>query len=180
MDRRFTYQICIFGILAMLVAELSSCTGTRRIPLKGQYQNTPVKSKFDRPFEEIWEAVIDFVGDTGQDVQLIDKASGLIISEAKVASGPLLSNEDSKGTLINKDAYIAVEHYSSMFAKGSLLHTASANWVIRVKPIDKESTYVGVILHVKNITEGPINYHGESTGNFEKDIMDQISRKLNR
>src|SRR5687768_11999606 len=94
-------------ILLIMMASMSSCM-RGIISLKGKYQETPVKSKYEIPFNEVWENVIDFISDTGQEVQMIDKESGIIISDAHLASGKLLSHEDRDGNLVNKKALVAV------------------------------------------------------------------------
>jgi len=169
--------------LLILLISIQSCA--RIVPLEGKYQEVPVKSLFDASFEKTWEAVIDFISDTGQEVQLIDKASGLIISDMQGSSGMSLSNEDKKGVLINKNAVIAVDRLSSDYPKTNLTaHIATSTWTIRIKELKNKSLEVSTLVHVKRVErivgKYVFKYNGKSTGNFERYLLDEISANIKK
>lgn len=170
-----------FTLLAIFtVLILEACTN-RGVPLQNKYQDTPVKARFSTSFENVWESIIDFIASTGQDVQMIDKESGLILSDIQIAHGRDMTNEDNKGQLINPEALIAVSRYTNDFPKRELpFYTASAKWTIRVKSLDSNQTVVHVLVHVREITSGMVKYSGASTGQHEKWILDEISQRLER
>ena len=41
----------------------------------------PIVSNSDQPFEKVWENVIDYFAQNGIPIRIIDKSSGLIISD---------------------------------------------------------------------------------------------------
>lgn len=160
----------------------SSCRSI--VPLRGKYQEVPVKSKYSISFDRAWEGVIDFISDTGQEVQLIDKESGLVISDQYTVSGKHISMENSKGKIVNSDAWIVSQRHSDDNPKGNLreTHTASAKWTIRVKQVADE-TVIAVLMHVKNVYWGlpqkwTFVFDGASTGNYEKYMLDEIHSRV--
>lgn len=155
------------------------------VPLQGKYQETPVRSKFNTSFDVVWSGVIDFIADTGQEVEFIDKSSGILRSDANLSTGTEISHEDKKGVLVNPDAYIAVERYKDEFPRGNLPnHYSTAKWTIRVKEIDRDNTEIGVLMHVRSVRLGWLStvglYRGKSTGNYEKTIIDDISTRVRK
>jgi len=170
-------RICIL----LLIAFISSCRTI--VPLQGKYQELPVKSKFNYSTEKVWETVIDFISDTGQEVQVIDKSSGLVISALHVGSGPVLSNEDKKGAIVNPLALVATERYNDQYPQGDLpTFDLFAKWTIRIKELPNKEVEVSTLLHVKDIQQivakDVLHYRGKSTGNFEKSILDNLSDRL--
>ena len=172
-------------LLPLLLVVLLTTSCARRIPLLGKYQETPVKTEFSQPFEKVWENIIDFIADTGQEVQLIDRSSGLIISDAYITSGPYLSNEDKKGVLINNRALVAVDRMSYNYPYGDLpTHTAFAKWTIRAKELKNKNIEVSVLLHVKRVEQmlgkDVQNHNGKSTGLHEKWLVEELGRRVNQ
>jgi hypothetical protein len=169
-------------LLSIIVCiSLTSCA--KILPLRGRYQEVPLKSKFAEPIDLVWEKVIDFISDTGQEVQLVDKSSGLIISSAKISSGPSLSNEDNKGVLINAESLIVVERFNHDYPLGQLdIHEAVATWTIRVKTIKDGNTELSTLLHVKRVDKvmGKFtqSFRGKSTGNYEKWLLDNLGERI--
>jgi len=175
--RKLLYCICTLLLL-------QSCSHI--VPLKGKYQDTPVKTTFNKPLESVWESIIDYIADTGQEVQLIDHSSGLIISDVHVASGSSLSNEDKKGVLINPGAYIVSERYSHEYPYGALpTHRAIAKYTIRAKELKSKDIEVSVLLHVKAVEkrygrDNVFTYAGVSTGLLEKQLINDLYKRLDR
>ncbi|KQS33195.1 hypothetical protein ASG33_03670 [Dyadobacter sp. Leaf189] len=141
--------------------------------MRGKYQQGSIKSKIEKPFEQVWESVIDLIAETGVSVKMIDRSSGLIIADVASFAG-LLSYEDTKGNLTNPAAYIAVERISSEFPSSVARYQASAIWNMRVKAIGDNTTILSVNLHSIRIEKAVLPLNGQSTGNFEKMLIDEI------
>lgn len=161
-----------FFLLIFAFVFLQSCT-TSVVALRGKYQEGPVKSKIERPFESVWESVIDLIAETGVSVKMIDKASGLIIADVASFSG-LLSFEEPKGDLANSKAHIVIERLNSDFPNSANKYDATAIWNMRVKPIADNTTVVSVNLHSIRVDKSPLPLRGKSTGTFEKWLIDGI------
>ncbi|TLV00406.1 hypothetical protein [Dyadobacter luticola] len=164
-NRFLIITICTF-------VHLQSCT-TSVVPLRGKYQEGSVKSKIEKPFESVWESVIDLIAETGVSVKMIDKASGLIIADIASFSG-LLSFEESRGDLANPKAHIVIERLNSDFPNSANKYDATAIWNMRVKPLSGNVTVVSVNLHSIRVDKALLPLRGKSTGNFEKWLIDGI------
>ena len=85
---------------------LCSCfTPLKIIPIKGHYIETPFQVQSERTREEVWSNIIDFFGQKGIGIKIIDKNSWLIISDAYNMS---YTYEDSKGKLIDPNAFLVI------------------------------------------------------------------------
>ena len=83
---------------------LFSCSTTTKVmPLKGHYVEKPFQVKSEKSREEVWSNIIDFFGQNGIGIRIIDKSSWIIISDAYNMP---FSYEDSKGNLINPEAFL--------------------------------------------------------------------------
>lgn len=162
-------------LLCFLAFLTQSCVTTSNfIPLKGKYQETPVRSKLSHSFDEVWEAAIDLLADTGQGVKMIDKSSGFIIGQVSSFFGTL-TLEDVKGNLVNPNASIVVEKPRNSFVKDMFGYDSNAQWNIRIKPLTDSTTEVSVKVHSIDAKYVGSSISGESTGNFEKFIIDEIN-----
>jgi hypothetical protein len=159
-------------ILLITVIVLQSCTSPV-VPLKGKYQVGSVKSKINHPVDSVWEAVIDYIADNGVSVKTIDKSCGLIIADV-LSFGGLLSQEDNKGNLINPGAFIVVERSSQDSPGKDVRHGAVAQWNLRVKADSDNTSIVIVNLHSIRVDKGIVSLTGQSTGNMEKMIINDI------
>lgn len=166
--------------LLVVVVSLQSCV-QRIVPLMGKYQEGSVKSKINSPIEDVWESIVDVIAETGASVKIIDKSSGLIMADAHSFKG-LLTTEDRTGKIINPNAFIVMEKTSYGFGLEDVPKNAIATWNFRVKEDGDGSSIVGVNLHSiqiklwyldKNETKF-ILLRGESTGNFEKWLIDSV------
>lgn len=168
-------------LLAVSIYSLASCRSL--VPLQGKYQEAPVKESYNSKFDSVWDSVIDFISDTGQEVQLIDKGSGIIISDAHIANSGDMSHEDKRGRLINSNALVVIERYNDEFPRGEALgKVASAKWTIRVKRESDAVTSVAALLHIKSVTyfnpKLADKFAGKSTGNYERAMMSQIGHRV--
>lgn len=117
---------------------------------------------------------------------MIDKESGLIISDQYTVFGKHISMENAKGKIINTDAWVVTARHSDDNPKGNLkeTHTASVKWTIRIKQVADE-TVIAVLMHVKNVYWGlpqkwAFVFDGASTGNYEKYMLDEINARISK
>lgn len=130
-------------LFVILIASLQSCVNI--LPLKGKYQEGAVKTKINEPFEKAWEKAIDMIANTGLTVKMIDKSSGLIISERSGFSYLEVTAEDKKGKVMDPRAYIVRER--DKVDSKPLPFSATAIWNLRIKEVDKGTSIISVILH---------------------------------
>jgi len=167
-------------LLISFIIFIQSCI-PKVIPLKGKYQEGPVVSKIDRPLSKVWESIIDLIAETGMSIKMIDKSSGLILSEDADFYGTM-SHEDNKGNLLDSKAYIASERMDSEFPQRDLIfYNSDVKWTARAKEIKEGVTTVSLVLHINRVTNilekqtGRPSYRkAKSTGNFEKWFLDEV------
>src|SRR5689334_11939981 len=88
----------------LLAIVLSSCF-VKVIPLKGQYPDKPYMDTTNLSKDAVWEKVIDFFAQKGLPIKLVDRSSGLIISEK---TSLITSYEDTKGFPAKKEAWVVI------------------------------------------------------------------------
>jgi hypothetical protein len=186
-------HLLFFGVVF-----LSACSPAKNIvSLKGNYPVTPMIFSSEKSFSKVWDNLIDIFAQQGLSIKIIDRSSGLIISDRS----PLLCTiESSDGKLSDGAAEIVVPYYISnakrvpvtnplpgAYATQKQLLEAAAivtgEWNVRVK---SDSTG-GSIINV-NITNVSYGYYStvtksnsnlplttyKSTGKFEKMIANVI------
>ena len=173
--------ICISSIL-------TSCTvinpTLKSIPLKGNYIDKPYEVKINKPFDEVWSNIIDLFATKGLSIKLIDKSSGLIVSE-KTSFIDNYTVENRSGDLEKEDAYIIVEKKVYMeYNEISLPKVITGEWNIRIKKVGNNKTSLNVNLTNINATTTisgtqynpprTIRYKAKSTGEFEEFITELI------
>lgn len=169
----------LFPIFISSMFLLAGCA-IKTIPIKGKYLDKPYEVISDKSKEQVWDKIIDFFAQKGLSIRIIDKSSGLIISDKTALTWTF---EDSKGNLINPDAWIVIEK-SIDPGPNKLIKPASVSgdWNIRIKELPDNKTSINV--NLVNI-KAKSGYQGKyaaneydikalSTGNFEKLITDQI------
>lgn len=164
-----------------LSISLVSCGGLVNVPLKGTYIDKPIEITSKQPYEKVWSNIIDLFATKGLSVKLIDKSSGLIVSE-KTSLKDSYSFEDAQGNLENPSAFIALDKNEIKGFSKLQPETVVAEWNIRIKSIDGNLTLINVNLTNINAfytsPAGPysaartITFVGKSTGNFEKQISE--------
>ena len=92
-------------VIAFLSLTLFASCSIKSLPLKGHYIETPFRVQSEKTREEVWANIIDFFGQKGIGIKIIDKSSWLIISDAY--SMPF-TTENSKGILIDPSAFLVV------------------------------------------------------------------------
>jgi len=125
-----------------LVLFLVSCV-VNPIPLKGTYLSDR-SFEINRPFEETWSKCIDLIASKGYGINLIDKSSGLIVTN-KTEFIDVFTYENDKGELENKNAYVVIDGRRIIAGSEKIKvkpNSILGNWNIRVKKIDENNTSV--------------------------------------
>lgn len=171
-------------IYALIFILLSSCA-PKVYSLKGSYPKPPIIYTSNNSLDKVWSNIIDLFAQKGIPIKLVDKSSGLIISEP---SALVWSYEDKTGNIMKKDAWVVIpkilDKGANKFIKPT---TVLGSWNIRVKE-ENGKTLINTNLYnitalystlnsvVWNTTTGTTKVlDGRSTGNFEKFIFEQIN-----
>jgi hypothetical protein len=170
-------------LLLCIAITLASCGTLVNTPLKGTYVDKPIEITTNKPYEKVWSNIIDLFATKGLSIKLIDKSSGLIVSE-KTSLINNYSFEDAKGNLINPSAYIALDRNEFSGLSSIIPERITAEWNIRIKAISDNQTVINVNLTNIDATKtfpasqysagSIIIFKGKSTGNFEKEISDIV------
>lgn len=171
------------ALLACIIILFPSCK-INYVPLKGSYPENPIVSYSDKSRDRVWDNIIDLFAQKGISIKIIDKSSGLIISEPIKLKW---SYEDKSGHVIKPDALVAVwatKHNGDYLDP----HSVSGEWNIRIKEANGKTAINVNIVNVKHEELDPGStmrrafYTLEdyptgavkSTGVFEKSITDYI------
>lgn len=163
---------------------LSGCAVSKVIPLKGSYPQTPIISSTDKPFDKVWDNIIDYFAQKGIPIRIIDRSSGLIISDKASLSW---SFEDKNGALKSPHAYVVLQTIlDKMHEKPFIPASVTGEWNVRIKNADGKTT-VNVNLYNIEATYGsyyysvythsmitPVKVDGKTTGVFEQTIYDAV------
>lgn len=169
----------LFPTFALAIFLLMGCA-IKTIPIKGKYLETPYEAISNKSKDQVWDKIIDFYAQKGLSIRIIDKSSGLIISDKTALTWTF---EDSKGNLTNPDAWIVIEKSIDPGANKVIKPASvSGDWNIRIKALPDNKTSINVnVVNIKAKSGAKGNYGGNeydikafSTGNFEKLITDQI------
>ena len=125
---------------------LTSCMTLQPLPLKGTYLDKPYEVVSDKKFEQVWTNIIDLFATKGLSIKLIDKSSGLIISE-KTSFINDYSFEDKTGKLENPNASVVIEKITySGYNQSAKPEKITGEWNIRIKENSDGKTIVNVNL----------------------------------
>lgn len=162
----------------------SSCTPFKFVSLVGSYPQAPFIFSSDKPREKVWDNVVDLFAQKGISIKIIDKGSGLIISEPTALSW---SYEDKNGKLVNPSAQVAIyKKINNMSGRTVDPVKVFGEWNIRIKDNDGKTSINVNIVNIKHEDSYVVNYRLEyrtedyqenairSTGNFEKTIADYV------
>jgi hypothetical protein len=165
------YLICLMCVFA-------SCTNAIQ-PLKGVYTSGNFEQTSNKNKEQVWSNLIDFFAKNGLSIKIIDKSSGLIVSER---SRLIWSLEKDNGQLYNPAAWVAVEKMKSGGKDITTAWQVLAEWNVRLKDSPTGGTIIGINLvnsqYLTSLVAGeyvsfkPGTLH--STGIFEQKIFDAI------
>ena len=84
-------------ILSGLLFFVASCASTKInvIPLKGTYPVTPIQITTEKKFDEVWEKLVDVFAQKGLSIKIIDRSSGLIVSDRSLLTATVENNDGS-------------------------------------------------------------------------------------
>ena len=167
---------------------LTSCMTLQPLPLKGTYLDKPYEVVSDKKFEQVWTNIIDLFATKGLSIKLIDKSSGLIISE-KTSFINDYSFEDKTGKLENPNASVVIEKITySGYNQSVKPEKITGEWNIRIKDNGNGKTIVNVNLTNIDATTfiagsqySParnLTFNGKSTGKFEELITTLVKELL--
>lgn len=178
-------QIIIKSSLLIFSALLfNSCMTMKPLPLKGNYLDKPYEVISDKTFEQVWTNIIDLFATKGLSIKLIDKSSGLIISE-KTSFLNDYTFEDKTGNLENPNASVVIEKITYQgYNQSAKPDKITGEWNIRIKDNGNGKTVVNVNLTNIDATSfiagsqySParnLTFNGKSTGKFEELISTLI------
>lgn len=167
-------------LMLMIVLFLSSCVTTDYfIKLKSNYQRDPYVITTSKTKNEVWNKIIELFATKGIPIHMIDKDSGLIISQVM----SFISNytyEDPDGNLIKPNAYIITERYKPSLNSPDLTEL-TAQWNIFVSESDGKTKINVNLLNIKAIDRYRVNNSIQeyeriaySTGVFERTLADYL------
>lgn len=162
----------------------TSCMSLKTLPLKGEYLEKPYEVISDKKFEQVWTNIIDLFATKGLSIKLIDKSSGLIISE-KTSFLNDYSFEDKSGKLENPNASVVIEKITyEGFNQSAKPEKITGEWNIRIKDNGNGKTIVNVNLtnidatsFISGTQYSParnLTFNGKSTGKFEELITSLV------
>jgi hypothetical protein len=166
-------------LLLIIFLSASGCYSMQ--PIKGKYPEPPFQMETKQSFDKVWEKVVDVFSERNIPIKIIDKNSGIIVSE-KVEM--VTTGEDRKGVLLKKTAFIVVPSYYDPGAKKItttyLIDSYKGSITVRVKQRENE---ILVVISISEVTaqsymngkiENGTNITYKSTGVFEKMFFDLI------
>ncbi len=174
------------SILAVAIF-LTSCS-SKFIPLKSKYPTEPYIIETTRSKEDVWDAIIDLFAQKGIGIRIIDKQSGLIISDSKLELA--VTTEDKSGKLIDPNAHVVAKSFydpgpnktvKPSFSIGEFnirIKEAGGKTIININLLSIQTSYGDYIFPQKyrvDIRSGNANQkEGISLKNFEKEIAAYI------
>ncbi len=168
-----------FFIIAFLFL-FTSCIATKKVSLKGQYLSTPYEVISENSKDVVWDKLIDVFAQKGLAIKVIDKSSGLIVSEESALQW---SFEDAKGRLINKKAWVVLpQTIDKATYKPFKPYQVLGGWNVRIKETPEKKAIINVnLVNIKEVYSSSSPLSGTvastgavSTGKFEEIIADLI------
>ena len=149
--------------------------------LKNKYQETVMTDTLNMNYNTVWYKLIDFIADNNINVRILDKESGLIMTE-KINFNKKYTYEDKNGNPLSKDRYIICGnqfqgatqvHPNSVtgFLIFQLKQSTKSN-ILKVNLIDE----IGVFDYSTNSLSS-LNFECVSTGVLEKQIFDSVKKE---
>lgn len=167
-------MIKLSAILAAFI--LLSCAAPKPIALKGSYP-TPVIIETDKTFDQVWDKLIDLFAQKGLSIKVIDRSSGLIVSERATLPA---TTENNLGVLKDTSAFVVSPKIYHRYAKKyyPVFGVLTGEWNVRIKKSGERTlinvnvvNIVGSEPYVTTIAESDRDRpctECRSTGVFEK------------
>lgn len=160
-------------LLFFFSVSLISC-GPELYRTKGSYLDKPYQIYSDKSKDEVWNKIIELFSTKGISIKLIDKNSGLILSE-RTSFLSDYSYENDDGSLRNPNALVVCD---KVVWQGVLQYPeqVTGEWNIRVVEssgktlINVNLVNIQVSFFLAQVPEGT----GKSTGKYEKIVADYL------
>lgn len=178
--------LCLFSVISF-----ASCMSIKVIPLSGTYPTTPIVFYSDKSFDKVWDNIIDMFAQKGISIRVIDRASGLIVSDKSKLSWTFEDfkngkNKKDRHIKFDKDAFVVLEQMIDPWRKRPFTpDPVTGDWNVRIKK-DGDRTSINVNLNnitatyerdyytQNHLTFAAIEVKGKTTGVFEKMIFDIV------
>lgn len=125
-----------------------SCAPLKPGQLKGKYNDPPYVIISEKSKDQVWDNIIDLFAQTGIGIRIIDRSSGLIISNERTSL--TVTYEKKNGELKDPTAYIVA---ASLVKPGSPTYypaiSASGEWNIRIKEQDGKTLINVNLLNIR-------------------------------
>ena len=174
-DKKYIMKKALMTVIVL--ALLSSCTVHKLI---GSYDKV-ITQNVDSEFDKVWGKVIDVFAQKGIPINVIDKSSGLIVSNKFPIPLSMVTKEKG-GVPSDKNAFLVIPStISRVLLHSYLVDEASGSFNVRVKK--NESGKVVININLVNVESkfvpndrrrSPIDILAKSTGVFEKKMIDLI------
>lgn len=163
-------------LISLTVLSLTSCSfDYSHATLQGSYEDKAFIGYSKKPVPEVWDNLITFVTKEGLDVKVVDKNSGLLISER--TSYLELSTAEWKGKPSAPEKYIVTSHVGGRPNK-FIPSRLTAAWNARVKRLDNGETEItirlGGIQAYYGVGQAERKLEAHSLRNFEKSLFEII------
>lgn len=178
------------GSLIVCCSLLIACSA-KIIPVRGDYASLPVTFKSDKSVDAVWDRLVDLFAQNGLSIKLIDRSSGLIVSDNSTL---IATWEDKDGKPLHENAHIVVPKkynassgmqvgitkYTSLKSELKKPDVVKGEWNVRIKQ-DGSGSIVNV--NLVNVTYEDNNIGSShtiapdlfrSTGKFEQGIAELI------
>lgn len=167
----------------IVIAFLASCSSSKVTPISGTYQKPPFVITSTSNFNAVWDKLIDIFAQKGLPIKIIDRSSGLIVSDRALLSSTF---ELKTGGLKDPSAFIVLPKVylpsSKKTTNVALDLPVTGEWNVRIKEASGGSTINVNIVNVRyetydfatKRTGERIATSYQSTGVFERIIADAI------
>jgi hypothetical protein len=162
----------------LIILFLFSCAPSKIVPIKGKYPPTPIVANSPKTFDQAWDIIIDYFAQNGIPIKIIDRSSGLIVSEQTKLTW---SFEKKDGSLFLPTASVVLEKILKPSSENWFSpQEVTGEWNVRVKKAPDGTVSINVNLYnikalyeryyysyVTHTAVEPILTKGTTTGNFE-------------
>lgn len=167
-------------VLLFIAIILSACTPTIS-KLIGTYQTGPFQAISNKNLDVVWSNTIDLFAQKGISIKIIDKSSGLILTEKVSFLKNYTIEQNGKST--NPSAWIVLNqiYWGTGDVKPQVL---TGEWNIRLKPSESGGTIINVNItnliatahfdRTQYTLERTFDFDARSTGVFESMVADNI------
>lgn len=165
-------------ITLLLFLLLSGCA----IDLTPSYTSTASNVQtIDRNYDAVWSKLVDFLANEGIAIKILDKESGLMVSEIYSFKNSY-TRVGKEGNLENPAAYVVIGNLKGGFGNRLEPHRIDGNFNVRVKRVGEGQTEITVNLvnlistyqNPPNVGGGVINIGIKTTGSFEQKILNYL------